>query len=148
MARTPPRNAPIVATALAAAAHLALDLVTSRLPWTTPPYLLLDHARGPFHDLLLIDRTAILAGASIASSAVNGIVSAIFGVAVADRPRRLVLLAAILSGLWVFSGVLLAFVYLSVPGLILAGSLAAGIPRAFIVAWLVDRVLPRPVVAT
>jgi ABC-type Mn2+/Zn2+ transport system permease subunit len=75
-------------------------------------------------------------------------VSAIFGVAVADRPRRLVLLAAILSGLWVFSGVLLAFVYLSVPGRILAGSLAAGIPRAFVVAWLVDRVLPRPVVAT
>jgi hypothetical protein len=148
MARTPPRNAAVVATALAAAAHLALDLVTSRFPWTTPPYLLLDHARGPFHDLLLIDRTAILAGASIASSAVNGIVSAIFGVAVEDRPRRLVLLAAILSGLWVLSGVLLAFVYLSVPGAILAGSLAAGIPRAFVVAWLVDRVLPRPVVAT
>jgi len=38
------RTRVFVAAALAGAAHLAFDAVTSRLVWTTPPYLLLDYA--------------------------------------------------------------------------------------------------------
>ncbi len=135
-------NAPRSRTALAAAAaavvHLVIDYASSRIAWTTPPYLLLEHARGPFRDLMQVGGGAILVGASIASCAVNGVVAALFGYALADRPRRLVALALLLSGLWIVSGGLLALVYLSVPAGLLAGSLLAGVPRSFAVAWAVD----------
>ncbi|HVI96332.1 MAG TPA: hypothetical protein VM753_20110 [Anaeromyxobacter sp.] len=140
----PVRNGVPAAALLAALAHLALDYATSRVAWTTPPYLLLDHARGPFRDLLQIAPGAILAGASIASSGVNGVVAAIFGYALQERRRRLASLGLLLSGLWIMSGGLLALLYLSVPPGLLAGSLLAGVPRSFAIAWIVDRVLPRP----
>ena len=143
-ATVPVRNGVPMAALLAAVVHLALDYVTSRTAWTTPPYLLLDHARGPFRDLLQIAPGAILAGASIASSGVNGVVAALFGYALQERPRRLVALGLLLSGLWVASGALLALLYLSLPPGLLAGSLLTGVPRSFAVAWIVDRALPRP----
>ena len=49
-----------------------LDGVTSRLAWTTPPYLLLDHASETFRDLLNLDRTTILVAVAIISAGVNG----------------------------------------------------------------------------
>ncbi len=138
------RNRVPAATALAVATHLVLDYAASRVAWTTPPYLLLEHARGPFRDLLQLDPSAILLGASIASSVVNGIVAGIFGFALEERRRRLLFLGLLLSGLWLLSGGLLALVYLSLPPGLLAGSLLAGVPRSFAVAWVVDRTLPRP----
>ena len=143
-ASMPLRNRVPAAAALAALAHLALDYVTSRAAWTTPPYLLLDHARGPFRDLLEIAPGAILAGASIASSSVNGVVSALFGYALENQRRRFLALGLLLSGLWIGSGGLLALLYLELPWGLLAGSLIAGVPRSFAVAWIVDRVLARP----
>jgi hypothetical protein len=44
----------------------------------------------------------------------------------------------------VFSGGLMTLVYLSPPAAIVAGSLAAGVPRAFAVSWLLERWLFRP----
>jgi hypothetical protein len=143
MGEMPLRNRVPAAAALAALAHLALDYATSRATWTTPPYLLLDHARGPFRDLLEIAPGAILAGASIASSGVNGVVAALFGYALEDRRRRFLALGLLLSGLWIASGALLALLYLSLPSGLLSASLLAGVPRSFAVAWIVDRVLPR-----
>src|SRR6266508_1178388 len=58
------RTRVFVATALAGAAHLVLDGLASRLQWTTPPYLLLDHASETFRDLLNLDRTTILVAVS------------------------------------------------------------------------------------
>ena len=128
-----------IATALAGFAHVVLDAVTSRVVWTTPPYLLLDYASETFRDILAIDRRSILVAVSAISAGVNGIISAIFAAAFDGMERRVLKLGLTLAGLWLFSGGLMTIVYLSPPALVVAGSLAAGIPRAFLVAWLLDR---------
>lgn len=137
------RSRVFLATALAGAAHLVLDGLTSRIPWTTPPYLLLDHASETFRDLLQLDRSTILVTVSVISAGVNGAIAGLFGAALAGAERRALKIGLALSGLWVFSGGLMILVYLSPPAGVVAGSLAAGIPRSFAVAWLLDRALPR-----
>jgi hypothetical protein len=137
------RSGVLVPALVATGVHLLVDVVSTRLPWTTPPYLLLDHAAGPFRDLVAIDRGTVLVTVSVAASVVNGLIAGLFGVAVEGARRRLVTLALLLAGLWLFSGALLAVVYLSLPRALLAGSLLAGLPRALVVAWAVDRALPR-----
>jgi hypothetical protein len=137
------RTSVFTATALAGAAHLVLDGLTSRLPWTTPPYLLLDHASESFRDLLMLDRTTVLVVVAVVSAGVNGAISGLFGAALASSANRLMKLGIAFSALWVFSGGLMILVYLSPPAPVVLGSLAAGVPRAFAVAWLLDRALPR-----
>lgn len=131
------------ATALAGAAHLVLDAVTSRTPFTTPPYLLLDHASEAFRDLLALDRTTILLAVAFISAGVNGAIAALFGAAVESSRRPVLVLGGSLSALWVLSGALMTFVYLDPPGIIVAGSLLAGVPRAFVVAWVLVRAFRR-----
>jgi membrane associated rhomboid family serine protease len=138
------RSRVLLATALAAAAHLGLDAVTSRIAFTTPPYLLLDHANQAFRDLLMLDRTTVLVVVAVVSAGVNGAIAGLFGAALAPADRRLVKLGVALSGLWVFSGGLMILVYLSPPLGVALGSLAAGVPRSFAIAWVLDRTLPRP----
>lgn len=132
-----------VGAALAAAVHLVLDGATSRLAWTTPPYLLLDYAHETFRDLLSLDRTTILVTVSVISAGVNGVISGLFFAALADGRRRTLTLGMSLSALWIFSGGLMTLVYLAPPAGVVAGSLLAGIPRSFLVAWLLDRTSPR-----
>lgn len=139
------RTSVFKATALAGAVHLALDAIASRLPWTTPPYLLLDHANEAFRDFLLLDRGTLLGVVAFVSAGVNGLIAALFAAALAGARRPVMALGLSLSALWVFSGGLMMLVYLDPPGLIAAGSLAAGAPRAFVVAWVLDRVLLRGV---
>jgi hypothetical protein len=138
------RTSVFKATALAGAAHLALDAVASRLPWTTPPYLLLEYASESFRDLLLLDRRTLLVVVAVISAGVNGAIAGLFATALAGARRRIVAIGASLSALWVFSGGLMTLVYLSPPAAIAAGSLAAGIPRAFAIAWVLERWLFRP----
>ncbi len=138
------RSRVFLATALAGAAHLACDLLATRTPWTAPPYLLLDHAGDAFRDLLALDRSAILAAVSVISAGVNGMIAALLGTATSGSSRRVLVLGLVLSGMWLFSGGLMILVYMSPPAGLVVGSLAAGIPRAFAVAWLLDRILPRP----
>ncbi len=137
------RNRVFVATALAGFVHLVLDGVTSRLAWTTPPYLLLDYANETFRDLLNLDRTAILIAVSVISAGVNGAIAGLFATALEQFRSRTVKLGLSLSGLWIFSGGLMTVVYLSPPPGVVAGSLFSGIPRSFVVAWLVYRLAPR-----
>jgi membrane associated rhomboid family serine protease len=137
------RNRVFVATALAGFAHLVLDGVSSRLLWTTPPYLLLDYANETFRDLLNLDRATILLTVAVISAGVNGAIAGLFAAAFHDARRRTLKLGLSLSGLWIFSGGLMALVYLSPPPGVVAGSLFAGVPRAFAVAWLVFRLAPR-----
>lgn len=131
------------ATALAGAAHLGLDLLASRTAWTTPPYLLLDYANEAFRDLLLLDRETLLGVVAVVSAGVNGMIAALFLAALAGARRPVMALGLSLSALWVFSGGLMTLVYLDPPGWVVAGSLAAGAPRSFAVAWLLDRVVLR-----
>ncbi len=141
------RTRVFLATALAGAAHLLLDGVATRLVWTTPPYLLLDHASETFRDLLNLDRTTILVAVSIISAGVNGAISGLFAAAFDGVERRVLKLGIALSALWIFSGGLMTLVYLSPPAGVVVGSLLAGIPRSFAVAWLLDRTAPREVPA-
>lgn len=138
-------NRAFLAAILAGATHLALDGLSSRIPGAAPPYLLLDHASETFRDLLMIDRTTILLAVSVISAGVNGAIAGLFGVALAGARRRTLKLGLALSALWVFSGALMILVYLSPPAGLVVGSLAAGIPRCFAVAWILDRTLPREV---
>jgi hypothetical protein len=137
------RSRLLPATALAGIGHAVLDLLSSRVEWTTPPYLLLDHATETFRDLLMLDRTTILVVVSLVSACVNGLIAVLMATALASVRARLLALGATLSALWLFSGGLMTLVYLSPPTGVVLGSLAAGIPRAFAIAWLLDRVLPR-----
>ncbi len=132
------------AAALAGAAHLVLDAVASRLPWTTPPYLLLDYASEPFRDLLFLDRRTLLVAVAVISAGVNGVIAGLFATALAGARRRVVAIGASLSALWVFSGGLMTLVYLSPPAGVVLGSLLSGIPRSFAVAWALERWLFRP----
>ena len=138
--RKPPSTAATLArlSALAGLAHIAADGLASRLELTTPPHLLLRHAPEVFRDFL--DPV----GVSIAASLVGGVMSALVALAFEDRPRgrRARPLAVSLAGRWLLSGGLFAAVYLSAPWSVVVGSLAAGIPRAVVVAWLLDRVMP------
>jgi hypothetical protein len=136
------RNRVFVATALAAFAHLVLDGATSRLLWTTPPYLLLDYANETFRDLLNLDRTTILVAVAFISAGVNGAIAGLFAAAFEEPRGRVLKLGLSLSALWIFSGGLMTLVYLSPPAGVVAGSLLAGIPRSFAVALLLDRTAP------
>lgn len=137
------RTSVFKATALAGVAHLALDLVTSRFSATTPPYLLLDYASEPFRDLLLLDRSTLLGAVAVISAGVNGAIAGLFAAALEGARRRLLALGLSLFALWIFSGGLMMLVYLDPPWWVAAGSLAAGGPRAFAVAWLLERVVFR-----
>jgi hypothetical protein len=132
----PPR--PVRLALLAGAVHLALDGLSSRLEAVTPPYLLLAYAPEVFREVL--DPV----GVAIAASLVQGVMSALIGAAFEQKPRgrRVLPLALALWGLWILSGGLLALVYLSAPWPVALGSLAAGLPRAAAVAWVVDRMMP------
>ncbi|HEY6100581.1 MAG TPA: hypothetical protein VIW03_14185 [Anaeromyxobacter sp.] len=131
------------ATALSGAVHLALDLLFSRLVWTTPPYLLLDYASESFRDLLLLDRTTLRVVVAVVSAGVNGAIAALFAAALADSRRRTIALPAALFAIWVFSGGLMILVYLDPPAAVALGSLAAGAPRAIAVAWVLERLVLR-----
>lgn len=138
------RSRILSATALAGAANLAFDALAARIPLASPPYLLLDHAGGAFRDLLALDRTTILAVVAVVTAAVNGAIAGLIATAMAGLRRRTPAIGAVLSGIWLLSGGLMILVYLRPPWAVVLGSLGAGIPRAFAIAWLLDRVIPRP----
>jgi hypothetical protein len=142
MAGQPSRLQGVRLAALAGAVHLAFDVLASRLEATTPPYLLLDHAGEFFREIVMLDRTAVLVSVAIGAAAVNGVIAALLGTALEASPRRRGMLGWVLFGLWVFSGGLMILVYLYLPWGLVLGSLAAGLPRSFAVAWVVDRALP------
>lgn len=138
------RTSVFKAAALAGAAHLACDLVSTRLVWTTPPYLLLDYASETFRDLLLLDRNTLLGVVAVISAGVNGLIAGLFAAAFAGVRRPIRSLGLALFALWIFSGGLMTLVYFDPPAGVVAGSLLAGAPRAFLVAWLLERFVLRP----
>ncbi len=143
-----PRASGASLAALAGAIHLAFDALASRLPATTPPYLLLDHAGEMFRGLVeALDRTAVLITVSVMAAAVNGAIAALLAVAFEGLRHRRRTLAWTLLALWTLGGALMMLVYLSPPWGVAIASLAAGIPRVVLVAWVLDRVLPPPAAA-
>jgi hypothetical protein len=137
------RTSVIRAMALSGAVHVAFDAVLSRIPWATPPYLLLDYANETFRDLLFLDRTTLRVAVAVLSAGVNGAIAGLFAAALAGARRRVTALAASLFALWVFSGGLMMLVYLAPPWGVALGSLASGAPRALVIAWVLERFLFR-----
>lgn len=141
-----PRRHGIVLTAIAAGIHLGCDALASRSAFTSPPYLLLDHAGELFRELLSLDRTTILLTVAVSAAVVNGAIAAMLGVALEAVRRRRWTLTWVLYAFWVFSGGLMMLVYLSPPWTVALASLAAGLPRVWLIAWAMDRALGTPVV--
>jgi hypothetical protein len=126
-------------TLVAALLHLGFDQVTRLAAVTTPPYLQLRYMADIFQEML---SPAVV---SVTASVVHGIISALFATALVDaRTRRLRKIFVALSLAWILSGGLLLLVYVSAPMAVAAGSLVAGIPRALVVAFFLERALPPP----
>jgi hypothetical protein len=140
MASPPPPSLARLAS-LAALIHLGFDSLFRVWTFTTPPYLLLPYMSEVFREMLaMLGVDAV----SVVTSGVNGLVSAIFALALQDvAARRREKLGALLLGLSWLTGGLTFAVYLDAPAGVVAGSLAAGIPRAAALAFFLDRLLPR-----
>ena len=139
----PPRQARLSRLALVAALlHLGFDAITRPFPATTPPYLLLRYMADVFREMLgMLGVGAV----SAVTSAVNGLVSAIFALALAEVARaRWAKLAALLLAVWLLTGGAILAIYVAAPWGIALGSLAAGLPRAAAIAFFLDRMMPRP----
>ncbi len=132
------RTSPALLVALAFGANLACDAVLGRWTATAPPWLLLRFMDEAFRDFL--NPVGVALGASVA----NGMMAALLALALEGAPRgRARKLALALGGLSVASGALLIAIYVRPPWPIALGSLAALLPRAAVVAWALDRAMPR-----
>lgn len=139
---SPPPPSLVRLASLAALVHLGFDFLCRAWTVTTPAYLLLPYMGEVFREMLgLLGVNAV----SAVTSGVNGLVAAIFAAAFQEvAGRRREKLAALLAGLWFLTGGLTFAVYLDAPAAVVAGSLAAGLPRAAALAYLLDRLVPRP----
>jgi len=137
----PPRLAPL--GALAALLHLGFDTASRAFEITTPPYLLVGYMDEGYRFLFdLLGVTAI----SVVTSGVNGVISAIFAAALQQTAGyRVVKLGLLYGGIWLLVGCLMILLRLEgAPFTVMAGSLLAGLPRAAVVAWVLDRRMARP----
>lgn len=141
MAPPPPPRLVRLAS-LAAILHFGFDSLFRAWTATTPPYLLFAYMGEVFRDMLgMLGPVAV----SAVTSAISGMVAAIFAVALQEvGGRRREKLGALLFGLWCLTGGLTFAAYLDAPAPVIAGSLAAGLPRAAALAFFLDRLVPRP----
>jgi hypothetical protein len=139
MSRTTTAPPSLARLALAATAvHLAFDTAGRLFTATTPPYLLLPFMNELFRDMLgLLGENAI----SAVTSAINGLIAAVFSAALFEVGSRRVKIALLLSFVWLLTGGSMLTLYLSAPWPIALGSLAFGLPRAAALAWVLDRLL-------
>jgi len=138
---SPPPPSLVRLASLAALIHFAFDSLFRVWTITTPPYLLLPYMSEVFREMLgMLGADAV----SAVTSGVNGLVSAIFAMALQEvAVRRREKLGALLLGLSWLTGGLTFAVYLDAPAGVVAGSLAAGLPRAAALAFFLDRLVPR-----
>ncbi len=138
----PPQPSVARLAALAALLHFAFDSLLRIWPATTPPHLLTPYMSEIFRDMLeMLGRTPV----SLVTSFVNGVISAIFAIALQGvTSRRLAKVAGLLTFLWFVTGGLTFALYLDAPRWLAVTSLLAGLPRAIAVAFVLERALPPP----
>jgi hypothetical protein len=138
MPSAPPRLARL---ALAATLiHLAFDSVGRLFTATTPPYLLLPYLSEIFRDMLgLLGLNAI----SVMTCAINGLISAVFALALFEVERRRRALGLLLTGIWLLTSGAMFTLYLSAPWSVALGSMAFGLPRTVGLAWVLDGMMAR-----
>jgi hypothetical protein len=141
MAQPPPPSLARLAV-VAAILHFGFDALLRVWPATTPPWLLTPFMSEGFKEMLeLVGRGPV----SAITSCVEGAVSAIFALALQGvATRRYVALLGLLGGVWLLTAGLMFWVYLDAPAWLVASSLAAGVPRAAVVALVLDRSMARP----
>jgi len=144
MAKPSPPPPPSVArlAALAGLLHFGFDSIFRVWPATTPPHLLTPYMSEIFRGMMdLLGRTPI----SLVTSFVNGVISAIFAIALQGATtRRFAKVAALLTFLWLVTSGLTFAIYLDAPRSLAMTSLLAGLPRALTVAYFLERSLPPP----
>jgi hypothetical protein len=128
--------------AVAALLHFGFDSLFRVWTPTTPPWLLTPYLVEVFRDMLeMLGRTPV----SLVTSGVQGAISTIFALALQPvAAGRLARLGVLLGFIWLLSGGLMFWIYLSAPGWLVATSLAAGLPRVAVIAFFLDRAMPRP----
>jgi hypothetical protein len=138
-----PTSAPPRLARLALAAtlvHLAFDTAGRLLTATTPPYLLLPFMSEIFRDMLgLLGVNAI----SVVTCAINGLIGGVFATALFEQPRRRRALGLLLAGIWLLTCGAMFSLYLAAPWAVAIGSMAFGLPRAAVLAWVLDRMMSR-----
>jgi len=135
----PPAPPPLARLALTATlVHLAFDTAGRLFTATTPPYLLLPYMSEIFRDMLaLLGVNAI----SAVTSAINGLIAAVFATALHEVAARRLKVGLLLAGVWLLTAGSMFTLYLSAPWPVALGSLASGLPRAAALAWLLDRMM-------
>lgn len=139
MASPPPPSLARLA-ALAGLLHFGFDSLLRVWPATTPPHLLTPYMGEVFRDMLeMLGRTPV----SAVTSFVNGLIAAIFAIALQGvTRRRFAKLATLLTVLWLLTGGLTFALYLAAPAGLAVTSLLAGLPRSVAVAFFMERSLP------
>ena len=128
--------------AVAALLHFGFDSVTRPFALAAPPYLQLQYMHEVFREM--IDLVGVGAVSAV-TSAVNGLVAAVFAMALAEvASHRAAKLGALLFVIWLVTGSGMYSVYLSAPWSVALVSLAVGLPRAAVLALFLDRMTPRP----
>ncbi len=140
MSKPPPPPSVARLAALAGLIHFGFDSVLRVWPATTPPHLLTPYMSEIFRGMLeMLGLTPI----SLVTSFVNGVISAIFAIALQEATtRRFAKVAALLGVLWLITAGLTFALYLDAPRGLAATSLLAGLPRALTVAYFLERALP------
>lgn len=108
--------------------HGGFDAITSWIPGLAPPYLRLRDAPEEFQLLSPI-------GVSVAVSCVSGLIAVISVAALLQAQRRPAVLAAMITGFWLFSAILLRVVWLSTPWSATVIALVPGFVRGVVVGW-------------
>jgi len=82
----------------------------------------------------------------VVTSFVNGVIAAIFAAALQQTPGfRVVKLGMLYAAIWLVTGGLMILLRLEGPPfVVVAGSLLAGLPRAAVLALVLDRRMARP----
>jgi hypothetical protein len=137
---TTTRNAGAVALFGAAwVANLAFDgLAWIALPFA-PPHLLTPYMPEAIREMV---SPGVLA--PVTSAVLAAIALLVLSLVPPGTPRRVARLTLWLLGFWLLSEGLLAWVWLDAPAVAVAVSLAGGIPRSLVVAWLLSRLEGAP----
>jgi hypothetical protein len=128
------RAGPFVLFMAAWGANLALDGLGQVLPALCPPHLL--HAYMPEAIRGMVSPAVL---APMASLVLAGIDLLLLSIVPPDAPRRLAQLSGWLLGFWLLSEGLLAWVWLDAPLGVVLVSVASGIPRSVLLAWILLR---------
>ena len=127
-------SGPVVLFVAAWGTNLLLDAASWVVPWLAPPHLL--HAYMPEAVRGMVSPFVL---APVTSAVLAGIAVLLLSVVSPGSPRPVLRLTAWLSGFWLLSEGLMAWVWLDAPGSALVPALLVGAPRSLLVVLVLVR---------